>query len=357
MLARKILLVDDSKSARFALKKLLQKHDFKVEMVDSGEAALDFLKTDRPDAIFMDHLMKGMDGLDATTRIKQDPSTADIPVVMCTSNDGEEYMQQARSHGALGTLLKPPSSSRLNEILAAVNEAILESHGAAEGAGEKPLPPAMTAEEQVHETPVAERQIPEGLDVNAAWDQLRPRIAALVSNELQQFEAALNENMKQQREKFQALLLSARQQQESVAADAREGMEQARSEVEQGSAEAERLIVERLEEQNRHFWRQLNELKEKLGAEILSSEKVSEEVGRIAREMAQSVAAETAAEVAYKIAPVSAEESLSPLVEETLGCIQVKLEQLQQETSKRAGLYAAAAAFTGIVAAVVVYLL
>ncbi|MCP3869728.1 MAG: response regulator, partial [Gammaproteobacteria bacterium] len=60
-LARKALLVDDSKSARFVLGKLLKKHNFKVDMVESAEAALDFLEFNRPDAIFMDHMMPGMD--------------------------------------------------------------------------------------------------------------------------------------------------------------------------------------------------------------------------------------------------------------------------------------------------------
>ena len=106
--ARTALLVDDSKSARFVLGKLLKGHDFEVEMVDSAEAALSFLESQRPDAIFMDHMMPGMDGLSATSAIKNNPQTSHIPVVMCTSNDGEQYQKEARSHGALATLQKPP---------------------------------------------------------------------------------------------------------------------------------------------------------------------------------------------------------------------------------------------------------
>lgn len=358
MLARKILLVDDSKSARYALKKLLQRHDFNVEMVDSGEAALDYLETDRPDAIFMDHLMKGMDGLDATARIKQNPATADIPVVMCTSNDGDGYVEKAKSLGALGTLLKPPSSSKLDDILAQINETIHALRGADETRQEKPLAPAQTVEKRMPEAAAAGgRAISGSLDVSAVWEQLRPRIGALVSNELLQFEATLNENMQQQREKFQALLLAARQQQESALASFREGMENARGAAEKSRIELEKLISERLEEQNRQFWQQLKELKEGLGAELLSSEKISGEIGRIARETAKSVASDTAAEVTCKIAPVSAEESLLPLMEEKVGRVEAKLVELQQEASRQASLYAAAAAFVGILAAALVYAL
>ena len=58
MTIKSALLVDDSKVARFALSKLLEKNDLKVEMVGSGEDALEFLdKHEQPDVIFMDHLM------------------------------------------------------------------------------------------------------------------------------------------------------------------------------------------------------------------------------------------------------------------------------------------------------------
>ncbi|HHH39784.1 MAG TPA: response regulator [Sedimenticola sp.] len=349
MLARKILLVDDSKSARFALKKLLQQHDLEVEMVDSGEAALDFLEQERPDVIFMDHLMKGMDGLAATQRIKQNPQTADIPVVMCTSNDGEDYVQKARSQGAIGTLLKPPSPSKLDAILETADQAIRAARPTATTTAGKPgdATPAVAT--------VSPPAAPE-LDLESVWEQLRPRIAALVSNELLQFEKALNANMQQQREKFQALLDSAQRQQDALIAGAGENLARAGREVEQGRREAERLIADRLEEQNRNFWQQLNELKEKVGGELVASEQVTAEIGRAAREAARSTASETAAEVACKIAPVSAEEALLPQIDEKLGRLEGKLEQLQQVTSRKAGLYAVAAALAGIVAAVVVYL-
>ena len=60
--ARTALLVDDSRSARFVPGKLLKRHDFEVEKVDSAEAVLSFLENHRPDAIFMNHMMPGMDG-------------------------------------------------------------------------------------------------------------------------------------------------------------------------------------------------------------------------------------------------------------------------------------------------------
>ena len=60
------------------------------------------------DAIFVDFLMDGMDGLETITEIKKDPRFSHTPVVMCTANEGDEYVQAAVDHGALGILAKPP---------------------------------------------------------------------------------------------------------------------------------------------------------------------------------------------------------------------------------------------------------
>ena len=56
-------------------------------MAESAENALEMLKASKPDAIFMDQMMPGMGGLQATQAIKDDADTAHIPVVMCTAND------------------------------------------------------------------------------------------------------------------------------------------------------------------------------------------------------------------------------------------------------------------------------
>ena len=81
------LVVDDSRSARFALKKLLEEQELEVSLAESGEEALEFLKQNakhQVDVIFMDHTMPGMDGLEAVSAIKANPKTATIPVMMET---------------------------------------------------------------------------------------------------------------------------------------------------------------------------------------------------------------------------------------------------------------------------------
>src|SRR5580700_9630153 len=103
---KRALVVDDSKSARVILSRMLEKYDIEVDMAESAEQAIEYLEHGRPDAIFMDHLMPGMDGLQAVKAIKSNPQTATIPIMMYTSQEGELYVGQARALGAMGVLPK-----------------------------------------------------------------------------------------------------------------------------------------------------------------------------------------------------------------------------------------------------------
>jgi CheY-like chemotaxis protein len=115
--AKRALVVDDSKSARVILSRMLEKYDIEVDMAESAEQAIEYLKHDRPDAIFMDHLMPGMDGLQAVQAIKSNPQTAMIPIMMYTSQEGELYVGQARALGAMGVLPKQVRPVDVSKVL------------------------------------------------------------------------------------------------------------------------------------------------------------------------------------------------------------------------------------------------
>ena len=110
-------VVDDSKSARLVLGRMLEKHKLLVDTVESASEALDFLIHNRPDVIFMDHMMPGMDGFEAVKAIKNNPDTATIPVMMYTSKGGDLYVGQARALGAVGVLPKTVAPVELFESL------------------------------------------------------------------------------------------------------------------------------------------------------------------------------------------------------------------------------------------------
>jgi CheY-like chemotaxis protein len=96
---------------------MLEKHDLAVDAVESAGQALDFLIHHRPDVIFMDHMMPGMDGFEAVKAIKNNPDTATIPVMMYTSKGGDLYLGQARALGAVGVLPKTVAPTELFESL------------------------------------------------------------------------------------------------------------------------------------------------------------------------------------------------------------------------------------------------
>jgi len=120
-MAKTALIVDDSASARYVLGGMLSQQALAVDTAASGEEALEYLRHSRPDVIFMDHMMPGMDGLQALEAIKDNPATATIPVMMYTSQEGELYVGQARALGAIGVLPKQVRPVEVTKVLDALH--------------------------------------------------------------------------------------------------------------------------------------------------------------------------------------------------------------------------------------------
>ena len=117
MTHRLALVVDDSRTARVTLKRMLEKQDIDADTVDSAQKAIDYLVEKTPSVIFMDHMMPGMDGLQAVEVIKSNPGTATIPIMMYTSKEGDLYVSQARALGAVGILPKKVEPAELYQVL------------------------------------------------------------------------------------------------------------------------------------------------------------------------------------------------------------------------------------------------
>jgi CheY-like chemotaxis protein len=117
MTIKNALIVDDSKSARMMLQRLLEKMNVVSLAVESAEEALSYLEDQQPDVIFMDHMMPGMDGLEATQTIKSNPKTQGIPTIMYTSKEGDGYNSLAKSHGASGVLPKPANQQAVMAVI------------------------------------------------------------------------------------------------------------------------------------------------------------------------------------------------------------------------------------------------
>jgi CheY-like chemotaxis protein len=116
-MVKRALVVDDSKSARAFLTRLLEEQSVEVDGAENAEQGIEYLAQRRPDVIFMDHLMPGMDGFQAVQAIKANPRTANIPILMYTSQEGELYLGQARALGAVGVLPKSVAAADVRTVL------------------------------------------------------------------------------------------------------------------------------------------------------------------------------------------------------------------------------------------------
>src|SRR5579862_3231372 len=139
---KRALIVDDSKSARAFLSRILEKYDLEVESAESAEQAIEYLGHHHPDVIFMDHQMPGMDGLQAVQVIKNNPRTAMIPIMMYTSQEGEVYLGQARALGAIGVLPKQIKHADVSKVLYQLH--LIADRRSEEQTSFKPLEPPMS---------------------------------------------------------------------------------------------------------------------------------------------------------------------------------------------------------------------
>lgn len=118
----RVLVVDDSKTARFAMKRNLEQLRNKVVTVGSAYEAYNFLGKHRPDIIFLDNIMPGISGMEALNTLQRNQKTSKIPVVFVTSIDTDEFITEALQHGAREVLHKPPTVDVLSEVLRHIHE-------------------------------------------------------------------------------------------------------------------------------------------------------------------------------------------------------------------------------------------
>jgi len=116
-----IMVVDDDQNVRLTLTKILQRNNFRVLSVSGGEEALSLAVHIRPHAILLDLRMPEIDGFEVLRRLRANPDTTTIPVVVLTANDlGPDAPTHASALGANGFLEKPVSADRLIAALTSV---------------------------------------------------------------------------------------------------------------------------------------------------------------------------------------------------------------------------------------------
>lgn len=112
-----VLLVEDNHASYELYSEILASAGYAVVGADSGQDAYDSARQLRPDLIVMDFELRGIDGAEAAHRIKSDPLTRAIPIVMLTGHASPQHLERARSAGADAFLLKPcPIDQLLDEV-------------------------------------------------------------------------------------------------------------------------------------------------------------------------------------------------------------------------------------------------
>lgn len=110
---KKILVVDDSPTERFALTEVLTANGYQVITADNGEEAVIKSKAEMPDLILMDVVMPGMNGYQATRTISRDEATRAIPIIICTTKGQETDRIWGMRQGAHDYLVKPIDHAEL----------------------------------------------------------------------------------------------------------------------------------------------------------------------------------------------------------------------------------------------------
>lgn len=108
-----ILIVDDSPTEVHVMKSALEKHGFRIATAADGAEGVRIAREIRPDLIFMDIVMPGMNGYQATRALTNDPDTKAIPIVMVSTKGQEVDKIWGLRQGAVDYMTKPVSPAQL----------------------------------------------------------------------------------------------------------------------------------------------------------------------------------------------------------------------------------------------------
>jgi signal transduction histidine kinase/CheY-like chemotaxis protein len=115
----RVLLVDDIRTNLKVAQGLLSPYRVQVDVCDNGESSVSMVRTTRYDLVFMDHMMPGMDGVEAMTRIRalEGEYFKRLPIIALTANAMSGMQEMFLSKGFDDYLAKPIEIGKLNEIM------------------------------------------------------------------------------------------------------------------------------------------------------------------------------------------------------------------------------------------------
>lgn len=102
-----ILAVDDIPLNLLLVQKMLSRFKFEIRTAANGQQALDAVASRKPDLILLDLMMPGIDGFEVIRRLREDPETADIQIVILSALNSNEDVIKGFNVGANDFIMKP----------------------------------------------------------------------------------------------------------------------------------------------------------------------------------------------------------------------------------------------------------
>jgi twitching motility two-component system response regulator PilG len=113
----RILVVEDEESLLMLERILLSSKGYTVTGVMDGKAALEEIRTNRPDLVILDIMLPEIDGFEVCRQIKENQETSNIPVVMLTAKKSNQDVTHGMLVGADAYITKPFKSAKVMEVI------------------------------------------------------------------------------------------------------------------------------------------------------------------------------------------------------------------------------------------------
>jgi twitching motility two-component system response regulator PilH len=112
-----VLVVEDSRTQREMISGFLKQKGLQVSVASDGIEALEKIETIRPDLVLLDVVMPRMNGYECCRRLKSNPKTQNVPIILCTSKQEELDRYWGLKQGADAYITKPFHPSELLGLL------------------------------------------------------------------------------------------------------------------------------------------------------------------------------------------------------------------------------------------------
>lgn len=112
-----ILVVDDDRNITHLIRRWLESDGHTVVVADTGTAALEAVRAQKPDVVLLDVVIPGPNGLEVCRQLKQDPATSQIPIVLMSGLQHPANWLRGRELGAVEFLLKPLDVEKISDCV------------------------------------------------------------------------------------------------------------------------------------------------------------------------------------------------------------------------------------------------